>query len=369
MSALPQSPAPLAPPTSHALPVLRLSRNEAQARTTIAQRAAQLPLSLGATTWSAQLIPVVHASALPEPGYLIRMEWAGAAFALRLPGSAVEQLIGASVNGASLPTLPPALAQATVEAAMRSLLQSLQQLGRGSPALVRCADGDTDTEPLPQHAFNLQLHAAQGNESIAGSLHADGLGLLLVAGLLHTRPPVALRPLHQVPLTLHADIGFTRLPADELSQLCAGDVVLMDSCFIHANRILWLSADGRAGLHAQLSPTQDAAPPHLTIIQPWTIHMPTDTDSVTAQATESSSDAATATLASLPVRLSFDLGDVQLTLAQVQSLQAGQTLDLGHPLAGAVRIRANGALIGEGDLVEIDGQLGVSIARIFAQAR
>ena len=362
MSALPQSPVPFASPA------LRLTRNEAQARTTIAQRAAGLPLPMGQVLWSARFTPVVHASALPEACHLIRLEWAGAAFALRLPSQAVEQLVSASLDGASLPALPPALADAALEAAMRSLLQSLQHLGRGTPALVSVSAEQNG--PVPAHAFDLHLRSTQGDEAIAGTLHTDGLGLLLVAGLLNARPPVATQVQPDVPLALHAEIGFTRLAANELAQLAIGDVVLVEACFASADRVLWLSADGRAGLHAQLAAIHEgddqAAPPCLTIIQPWTSQMPTDISSHQEGAAPAEAD--TATLASLPVRLSFDLGDVQLTLAQVQSLQAGQTLDLARPIAGAVRIRANGALIGEGDLVEIDGQIGVSVARIFGQA-
>ncbi|GAB1387144.1 hypothetical protein MASR1M59_22920 [Melaminivora sp.] len=73
-----------------------------------------------------------------------------------------------------------------------------------------------------------------------------------------------------------------------------------------------------------------------------------------------------ASLADLPVRLSFDLGELTLTLAQLQALQPGQALALGRPLAGAVQVRANGVLIGAGELVQIDGQLGVSLSHLWA---
>ena len=67
----------------------------------------------------------------------------------------------------------------------------------------------------------------------------------------------------------------------------------------------------------------------------------------------------------VPVRLSFDLGEVTLTLSQALALQPGQAISLSRPLSGPVRIRANGAVIGEGDLVQIDDHLGVSIRTLF----
>ena len=135
----------------------------------------------------------------------------------------------------------------------------------------------------------------------------------------------------------------------------------MDAFFATADRALWLSPDGARGVHVRWPAPADAtSPPRLTVIQPWTETMPASPDT---------SPAETAALDSVPVRLSFDLGEVSLTLAQLRALQPGQTLDLGHPLAGAVRIRANGALVGEGDLVEIDGQIGVSVRHLFPASR
>ena len=380
MSALPKPPA--TPPThaAHAAPLTplqplpRLSRTEAQARTTIAQRGAHLPVPLGAATWRAQLVPVVHATPFLEPSYVIRMEWAGAAFALRLPASAVDQQVSASLNGASLPALPASLVDATVEAAMSALLDALQGLGRGTPALLSCRAATQDTAALPAHALELTLRAEPGHETIAAALHTDGLGLLLIAGLLASKPITAAQHDLDIPLQLHAELGMTRLAAHEVSQLASGDVVLMDAFFVAPHRVLWLSADGLHGVHAQLPASDNDAPPssaHLTIIQPWTAHMPTDIDTETSPAAAATSGEAgdASSLHTLPVRLSFDLGDVTLTLAQIQALQVGQTLDLGRPLHGAVRLRANGALIGEGDLVDIDGHIGVSVSRIFGPSR
>lgn len=68
----------------------------------------------------------------------------------------------------------------------------------------------------------------------------------------------------------------------------------------------------------------------------------------------------------VPVALSFDLGELQLPLSELRHLAPGQSFDLGRPLAGAVRVRANGALIALGELVEIDGRLGVALTQIGA---
>ena len=47
-----------------------------------------------------------------------------------------------------------------------------------------------------------------------------------------------------------------------------------------------------------------------------------------------------------------------------QRVQVGQVLDLGRPLSQAVNIRANGALIGTGELMEIGGRIAVGITSL-----
>lgn len=357
MSALPASATPLQPP--------RLSRNEAQACTTIAQRAAGLPLRLGTAAWQARLVPTTTATPIPAPSSTLRFEWAGAQFTLRVPALAIEQVLAASLGSAALPTVPDEVAQALLEASLADLLAALQTLGRGTAQLVDWTAGDAAATALPPHAFDLALRAEAGPEAIAASLHADGLGLLLLAGLVARRTPVPGPVQDQAPLALRAEFGFCRLTLEEVAGLTAGDVVLVDSCFLGAQGSLWLNAAGQAGLHVSYSqapaPANGGAPaaPFFTVLHPWTDTMPAVSSSDQAPTGDA------AALDALPVRLSFDLGDVALTVAQLRALQPGQALDLGHPLAGAVRIRANGALVGEGDLVEIDGKLGVSIRHLF----
>ncbi|NDF63326.1 MAG: hypothetical protein EB136_10540 [Synechococcaceae bacterium WBB_3_034] len=66
----------------------------------------------------------------------------------------------------------------------------------------------------------------------------------------------------------------------------------------------------------------------------------------------------------IPIRLSFDLGTKTITLAELQSLQPGSVLSVDRPATEYLTIRANGAAIGSGQLVEIDGRLGVSVSGI-----
>jgi type III secretion system YscQ/HrcQ family protein len=72
----------------------------------------------------------------------------------------------------------------------------------------------------------------------------------------------------------------------------------------------------------------------------------------------------TDSIEALPLKVVFDLGDVELTVAELRGLVPGQTIDLAREPGSAVRITVNGARIGAGEIVEIDGRLGVRITEL-----
>ncbi|HUJ59167.1 MAG TPA: FliM/FliN family flagellar motor switch protein [Kofleriaceae bacterium] len=64
------------------------------------------------------------------------------------------------------------------------------------------------------------------------------------------------------------------------------------------------------------------------------------------------------------VELTVALGTTQLALRDVLDLAVGQVVPLGRPLAGPFEIRAIGRVIGRGELVDVDGELGVRIVSL-----
>ncbi|HEY0254012.1 MAG TPA: FliM/FliN family flagellar motor switch protein [Kofleriaceae bacterium] len=64
------------------------------------------------------------------------------------------------------------------------------------------------------------------------------------------------------------------------------------------------------------------------------------------------------------VELTVGLGTTTLSLRQTLSLAVGEVVPLGRPLAGPFEIRAAGTLIGQGELVDVDGELGVRIVSL-----
>ena len=67
---------------------------------------------------------------------------------------------------------------------------------------------------------------------------------------------------------------------------------------------------------------------------------------------------------SASVELVVQLGTTRMTLRQLGELSPGAIISLGRPLAGPFEVRAHGRLIGRGELVDVDGELGVRIVSL-----
>jgi type III secretion protein Q len=67
----------------------------------------------------------------------------------------------------------------------------------------------------------------------------------------------------------------------------------------------------------------------------------------------------------IPVKLLFELGRIELSLAEVRQLAPGALIPMLRPLEDSVDIVANGRRIGRGNLVQIGDSMGIRITRLF----
>ena len=65
----------------------------------------------------------------------------------------------------------------------------------------------------------------------------------------------------------------------------------------------------------------------------------------------------------LPIEVRVELGAISLPAAEWAQLQPGDAIPLG-PKRSPIRLRANGVVIAEGELVRVDDQLGVRITSL-----
>lgn len=353
----------------------RLTINEARARSLIAHHGADMALRLvpkidndePVTEWRLGFTAGISDALRETVTLTATLEWAGTRLYLRLPECVCRVWLGARMPDLDLGVLPKALKALALETLLSEVLGGLNEVLQGGPIRVLELSENQAAQPagLP-HAWTLTV-CSQGaaNEMFYAALEADGLGLMLLAGLLSKAPPV-LNDIagDDIPVRVRAQLGHASVSVAELATLASHDIIFFDEYYASPEGELWLTVSDGQGI--RVKPEQST----LIVTQGWTSLM-----TQTPQATSDTDDAGAAPVLdadagaasvldmdAIPVRLTFDLGERHLTLGDVRRLQPGETFDLERPLAqGVVTIRANGAAIGTGELVEIEGRVGVTI--------
>ena len=289
----------------------------------------------------------------PADTQRLRIEWAGGQLAIDVAPWVLDRWLLMTLGLSNLASLPAAFRPVAVEHLINQMLQGLSGAGRG-PAQLMGMELAGQRPAQNTHAVQLELHLADG-QVLPALLHMDSLALMLIGSLAQAAPePAGSDDVEDLPVALQLCIGQTELPAAQLKQLCVGALVFM----VHNH--LGPKADGLL-LRTPVNPAsywcaQARLEGHqiifLTSATLMNNPLPTNADDADID------------LEHLPVHLSFDLGHKTVTLSQLRQLGEGQALQLERPVDQGVTIRANGAAIGLGQLVDIDGRMGVLISKL-----
>ena len=164
------------------------------------------------------------------------------------------------------------------------------------------------------------------------------------------------------------DFGEASLDAATVLSLRPGDVLVPDRCFgtlsqgepslfagqvrarvLGARRTTWwctLDADTTTVERIERS---EEAP----VVAARRVEVNEQTDVGMAEVLEAVGDA--------PITLSVELARVSMTLEDLARIRPGEVLVTGVPLGEPVRLRANGAIVATGELVEVEGEVGVKL--------
>lgn len=155
-------------------------------------------------------------------------------------------------------------------------------------------------------------------------------------------PKQAPRPLQAwllaLPQTLRVVLGNGVLDSIDGSQLMCGDVLLIaqrTQQIIVADQYVGQFTFIKEGLHMELNPSENAAQ-----VEPDL-------------------------LSQMPVKLEFALGEIVLSMAQLNELIEHQVLPLEASALNQVEVRTGGQCIAMGELVQLEGRLGVELREIF----
>jgi type III secretion protein Q len=318
----------------------------------IATRLKRGRFDLGGGTWRFSLAPVSGQPVWPHDPFVVVMEWGGGRLHLVAGRATLALLYAHQFPQAPLDVLPEDLALAGFRLAWRDLMARLEQLGGRRVRLVHTGRAKIGTIDGAPFRFALSLDSESAGDGVEGLIAADAPGLALLALLARRRPPEvgAIDP--DLPVTLRMELGDVTLPMAALRSLGRQDVLRPDNIIDPQTPTLWLRADS---CHAARGRLQGQS----LVIESILENNPPMSKPKTSGPAEDLP--ALANLDELEVRVSFDLGEMTLRMGELAALQPGQVLTLDVSPPRLVSIRANGRLVGRGELVRVGEEVGVRV--------
>lgn len=173
-----------------------------------------------------------------------------------------------------------------------------------------------------------------------------------------------------LPVSLSA--GFSRLTLGELSSLARGDVLLLEDAphgeaYLHVPGTRFARLAKVTGHRVEITTPVELAPPNPTLS---TLSPPgepaREARPIDHPREPTMNDEITRPLDDAQVDVSAELARVRMRVGEIERLAEGEVLHLGVGVGEAIVLRAGDAVIARGELVEVDGRLGVLIRALGA---
>ncbi len=235
--------------------------------------------------------------------------------------------------------------------AHQKLLDGLEELF-GALLPVRLKTPQT-ASTNPERSWLSLAIVQQGQLLVTGAI---GLPPSFVSALLLRRQTDLGRDCRALPIKLRAVVRGPRFQPERIAALNTGDVLVLGT-HEQAFQAVNLCQANQPGRIAQGQWHHDGIRILGAAIEERTNHGET-----AMTQTENTASDQIDIAGKLPVSLDFELGQVSVTVAELQRLQAGYVFELPQPIEGAsVTIRANDQAIGRGELVAAGDTLGVRV--------
>jgi type III secretion system YscQ/HrcQ family protein len=341
-----------------------------------------LPLAAG-PDWSeacralggAVAIDLVEAYALPAAGLgaqlrgaLVQLaatagRWALVAIDPRLAPRLARRALGVDGDDERELPAPRALTRAE-EGALEFLVAALVD---GQPVRVLGVVGDEERAQLPLASHDGEAWLLVLEARISSPVGSGWARLIAPETLRLSLPPahraealLARRDLLADALvSTRLELGRAALARADLGHLEAGDVVIFDRIGVRDARggpvTLRL---GRGGFRARLDGEA------LIIEEPFRLNLGApimDYESPPPKPDEAGTDHL---LRELPVEVVCELGRVTMTGRELLELRPGAVIPVGRPLAGPVDLTVGGRVVARGELVDVEGEIGVRVSQI-----
>lgn len=160
-----------------------------------------------------------------------------------------------------------------------------------------------------------------------------------------------------LPITLALDAGIATLAARDVAALQIGDVVIPDGWTARPEGGRWrgelLAAAMHGGPRWLLAASDEVT---LSRLEPAPAAATARIEGNTAMST-----AAKSSVSEVPVELSVEIGRLALTAGELSALAPGAVVVTGIAAGSVVSLRSGSRVVARGELVVVDGELGIRI--------
>ncbi|WP_263322393.1 type III secretion system cytoplasmic ring protein SctQ [Endozoicomonas sp. Mp262] len=277
--------------------------------------------------------------------FLLHLDINGNAITIGLDNQAVTLLLPGKLDHHAVTALPDDLLMAALH---YSLIPSLQQLSQ----LFGVSIAMTGLAPVREElASGLTITVDyQGEICTARAALSD-----TVWELLHQLPRNEPEEKPDIPLWIGLELGRSLLSKQDIQDLETGDIVFLQQ-YVSGSQLI-------IRLNAQTSFLGEAEDHQITILQ--RIAPMDDSQDMSEEQAEETQDGVN--LSDIAVELLFEIGRQQFSIEDLAAIKPGYIFDLERPIEQPVRIRANGKVIAECQLVQVDNRLGAKIARLVKE--
>ncbi len=315
--------------------------------------------------WWLSFLPSEDSEAWAESGALIELDVRidGETAHLRTAWTALEALIYQAEPRIRIADLDTELLATLIEAYAIAEVEALEAI-LGVECMIEGIEKCRDHGSLVHLDMGLSLNGSP--QPYPAKIYASARVLGLLASAWELRPLQARS--HVAPYFIFAArVAVSSISRVSLRHLAVGDALLFDRVAPNSGIVLCVGEHLTAV--GQLTETGD-----VTIGAPFAVHSPfllgefqmAENDFETEGAAATALD--DATVATLPVRLVFEIGRREVSLDELREMAVGTPISLEKPATSIVDILANGRRIGAGEMVLIGDQLGVKVTRLNGHA-
>jgi flagellar motor switch/type III secretory pathway protein FliN len=218
--------------------------------------------------------------------------------------------------------------------------------------------------PLPEESIGAQMTLFVDGRPYAA--HVRAAAAYLPTGLPGPAPLAALRTLGEITLSIPLVVGVSLARRADLKELVPGSIFL-------PGEPLWVDAGGRghaalAGMGSERGARVDWGSNAEIVLRGDTVLLALDTassESDMGDANDLNQTLADAALEA-PLVVRVEIGAVSLSASAWAALKPGDVIETGKRVAEPVLLRIGGRAVARGELVDIEGEVGVRVRELLA---